>query len=98
MSETILYEGMANLFKGIESVGGKLYLTENQVIHKPHGVNIQGKETTIFLNEIEQISLRNTMGVVPNGLLIKTKEKEYKFVVNKRKTWLQKIEETKKDS
>lgn len=92
MMKTI-YTGVANLFKGVESVGGKLYLTESELIHRPHSLNIQTKETTIPVLDIVDVETKNTLGVVPNGLLVTTKNKTtYHFIVSKRKKWLAYIE------
>ncbi|MDQ0350560.1 hypothetical protein J2R98_000363 [Alkalibacillus filiformis] len=92
MSKEYQYEGFANLFKGIEVVGGKLYLTKNVIIHSPHKFNIQSRETIIDLKDITEVTTRNTFLLVPNGILLTTKDGEnYKLVVNKRKSWMEKI-------
>ena len=92
MSEEYEYEGAANLFKGIEAVGGKLYITKKALIHRPHKINIQSRETIIDLKDITEVTKKNTLLLVPNGLLVTTADGEkYKLVVNKRKSWMDKI-------
>ncbi|WP_368505159.1 hypothetical protein AB3N04_05810 [Alkalihalophilus sp. As8PL] len=92
MTEEYEYEGKANLFKGFESTGGKLYLTKRALIHRPHKGNFQRGETIIALKEISDVTTRNTLLLVPNGLLVTSTDGEtYKLVVEKRETWVEKI-------
>ncbi len=75
----------ANYFKRIEAVGGKLFFDETGMTFKSHAINIQSGETRIQYDQISRISKRNTLGIVPNGMLIFTKDGfEHKFVINHR--------------
>lgn len=75
----------ANYFKGPEAVGGKIYFCQTCLVFKSHALNIQTGEQRIEYSEIIMISKRNTLGIVPNGISIFTKDGfEHKFVVNKR--------------
>ncbi|WP_027964035.1 PH domain-containing protein [Halalkalibacillus halophilus] len=97
MSETYVYGGVANLFKGIEAVGGDLYLTNHALIHRPHKMNIQSGETKIDLSNITEVTTRNTFFIVPNGLHVKTTDgKSYKLVVKDRDSWMDKINSLRK--
>ena len=88
----IIMEGEANHFKGKESVGGWICLTDNEIIFKSHNFNIQKHQTIIPLNQIAEVKTSLTLGFVPNGLQIITINGVVeKFVVNKRKTWIEKI-------
>ena len=95
MKDTIK-QGPANLFKGMEGVGGKLYLTPTQLIHKPHVLNIQSEETVLELANMEKVFLHSNRMIffyIPNGLTVTMKDgKEYKFVVYGRKEWKEVIE------
>lgn len=72
----------ANLFRGIEAVGGHLYFEENEMVFKSHAVNIQTGETHIPYVNISDIKKCNTLGIVPNGILVTTRDgMKYKFVV-----------------
>ena len=85
MTEKVFFNVSANLFKGIEAVGGKLKITEVELIFTPHKVNIQSAPVSIKIEEIIKIQKRNTMFFVPNGMSVTVKSgEEYKFVVNKR--------------
>lgn len=89
----ILKEGAANHFKGVESVGGWLYLTTEELIFKSHNFNVQNHKTVILLSQITDIKASLTLGIVPNGLTITAKDSVEKFVVNNRKEWIKKINE-----
>jgi len=85
--------GAANLQKGIETVGGKLYLTNQRLIFEAHKLNIQRGVTDITLSDINSSELRWTkfLGLIPlmpNSLaVILTNGKEYRFVISGRKAW-----------
>jgi hypothetical protein len=86
-----IYEGPANLYRGIEGVGGKLVLSEDRLIFTPHNLNIQKEQEIICLNEIVSIDKAKSLGIFPNSILIKTSASKFKFVVKKRKEWVQRI-------
>ena len=80
--EQILADVAANLFRGTEGVGGKLKITNSRVLFEAHAINIQKQPLEILISDIAEVNTRNTLGIIPNGLLIRTKEGvEYKFVV-----------------
>lgn len=75
----------ANLFRGLESVGGKMKITNKEIIFTPHKINAQREPVSININDIKEVGKRNTFYIVPNGLAIVVKSgEEYKFVVNNR--------------
>lgn len=93
--KNIIMDGGANHFVGMEGVGGWLYLTPDEIIFKSHNFNIQNHKLIIPLNQIQEIKTVPTAKIIPNGLEIKTKEDNIeKFVINNRKTWVEKINET----
>lgn len=89
----IIIDGPANHFKGVESVGGWLCLTKDELIFKSHNFNVQNHKTVILLSQITDIKASLTLGIVPNGLMITAKDSVEKFVVNNRKEWIKKIKE-----
>ena len=94
LDEQIEVEGPANLFRGIESVGGKIFLTNKKLIFKSHKINIQKGQTNIKYPEINKIIKRKTAKLINNGIRIITfDEKEFDFVVNERDLWFKKINE-----
>jgi hypothetical protein len=80
--EQLLADVPANLFRGIEGVGGRLRITNRRVVFEAHAFNIQTAPAEIPLEQIAEVRKRLTWKLIPNGLLIRTKDgPEYKFVV-----------------
>jgi len=93
-NEKIEIEGPANLFRGMEGVGGKIFLTDKKLIFKSHKINIQKGQTNIEYENINEIIERKTIKLIDNGIRIKTRDgKEFDFVVNERKNWIKKLNE-----
>ncbi|MFJ5714141.1 GRAM domain-containing protein [Neobacillus sp. NPDC093127] len=62
--ETVLVNKVnANLFRGIEAVGGKLIITNQRLMFTSHSLNIQAGTTEIPTSEIASVRKRNTMGL-----------------------------------
>lgn len=96
VDENILFETPANHFKGIEAVGGKLYLTNKRLIFKSHKLNIQTHQLSINLTNIKKIDRHKTLGVVNNGLSITTvNDVTEKFVVDQVENCFTHLTETK---
>mgnify|MGYP006292735299 CR=1 FL=1 len=89
----IIFEGGANHFMGFEGVGGRLCLNDEELVFKSHIFNIQNHTLTIPVNQIKSVQIKNTLGFIPNGLQVITNNSVEKFVVFKRKKWMQKINE-----
>jgi hypothetical protein len=90
--EQIEIEGPANLFRGMEGVGGKLFLTNKKVVFKSHKTNIQKRQTDINYKNIKEITERKTAKLIDNGIRIKTNDGEkFDFVVNEREKWIEKL-------
>ncbi|WP_299015643.1 GRAM domain-containing protein [uncultured Polaribacter sp.] len=93
-NEMVNDEIFANLFKGIEGVGGKIFLTNERLIFKSHSLNIQKGQTNIKYSDILSVSKKKTAKLFNNGIkLITKKGTTYKFVVNDRDTELEKIQQ-----
>lgn len=91
----IILEGGANHFKGAEAVGGWLYLTSDEIIFKSHAFNFQAHQTVIPLEQVVNVKTVATLGLIPNGLqIIINNGTIEKFVVNNRKKWIEKINNT----
>lgn len=85
-------EIFANLFRGLEGVGGKIFLTNARLIFKSHSLNIQKGQTNIAYQDISSVTKRKTMKLIDNGIKVTTKEgKVYCFVMNNRDVELQNI-------
>lgn len=96
--KSIIYSGVANHFKDNISVGGTLYLLENKIVFQTNAINFaQRHQKIIELNEIDKTDFRKTMGLINNGIFIKTKDNVMEeFVVNKREIWKEQIEKVMK--
>lgn len=93
-SEAIVADVAANLFRGIEGVGGRLKITTRRVLFEPHAINIQRNPAEIPMPDIAEVRTRNTLGIIPNGVLIRTRAGvEYKFVVWGRERLIRLIED-----
>lgn len=89
--ERVIREGAANIQRGIEAVGGRLYLTNQRLVFESHAFAIQTGVT-----EIELVDVRGTrpcwtklLGVplFPNSLAVTSNEVEHKFVLAGRGAW-----------
>jgi hypothetical protein len=95
--EVIEHEGAANLFRGMEAVGGKLMLTNKRLVFKSHKLNIQSGETSLELGEINEVIPRKTAYLLNNGIrMMKVSGEHFDFVVYERQDWLSKINEALK--
>lgn len=92
--ENIDIQGPANIFRGMEAVGGKLFLTNQKIIFKSHKINIQRGQTDIKYSDIAKIEKRKTAKWLDNGIRISIHDdKKYDFVVNERDLWYDKLME-----
>jgi hypothetical protein len=94
--EKIAFQTPANHFKGVEGVGGKLYLTNKRLIFKSHKLNIQNHQLSISLTDVNSAGRYKTLGLVNNGLAIDTKQNmSEKFVVEQVDEWLRQLADRK---
>lgn len=96
--EPILKQGPANHFRGAESVGGWLYLTDKRLLFRSHGFNVQNDEMSVALAEITEAQTCATFGFIPNGLRVLTPSGAKQFVVEGRKSWVAMITQAKGDA
>jgi len=99
--ETPIKDGAANLQRGIETVGGRLYLTSQRLVFESHRFNIQTGATLIPLSSINSArkawtKFLNLIPLFPNTVAVATKEgNEFRFVTFGRKAWIDAIERQK---
>ncbi|MGP3961473.1 hypothetical protein ACTWPT_36300 [Nonomuraea sp. 3N208] len=94
--ETVVHKGVANLWAGPEAVGGRLWLTSRSLVFRSHAVNVQRGVWAWPLEEIVSTAPVNTLGIVPNGMEVVLRNGErVRFVVRKRRVWMQAIEHVK---
>ena len=92
-NEKLIREGGANLQRGVETVGGRLFLTDQRLFFQSHSFNVQTGATEIPLSEVKGTELCWTkfLGVFPlfpNSLAVRTTGgNEHRFVLSGRKQW-----------
>ncbi len=92
-NEKLIREGGANLQRGIETVGGRLFLTDQRLFFQSHSFNVQTGATEIPICDVKSTELCWTkfLGVIPlfpNTLSVLTAGgEEYRFVLYDRKEW-----------
>lgn len=96
--ETVTKSGAANLQRGAETVGGKLYLTNRRLIFEAHSLNFQSGTTIVPLQEISETTpcwtrFLNLIPVAPNSLAVASSGTEKRFVLFGRKAWKIAIDE-----
>ena len=93
VGEKVIKEGFANLQRNIETVGGKLFLTNQRLIFEAHKVNIQRGTTEIELQDVQSTcpcwtKFLGIIPLLPNSLAVQTKQgKEFRFVLFRRHVW-----------
>jgi hypothetical protein len=94
--EVIEREGPANLRRGIEWVGGKLFLTNKRLVFKSHKLNIQKGQTNLALDKIENIHKKTAFPFLKNRVNILMREgKKYHFIITGCEEWIEKLHEKK---
>jgi hypothetical protein len=100
--EFLVKQGGASLQRGIEAVGGQLFLTTRRLIFEAHRFNIQTGRAVIRLADVEDLwktwtRLFGLIPLVPNALAVATPGKTYRFILFGRDEWLRLIRETQQD-
>ena len=95
--EVPVKDGAANLQRGIETVGGRLYLTSQRVLFESHSFNVQTGATAIPLTSITDVrkswtKFLNLVPLFPNSVAISTTDgNEYRFATFGRQLWIDAI-------
>jgi len=90
--ETLLHHGPANHYKGIEAVGGRLFLTDKRLRFRSHAFNVQKHDESYPIDAIASVEPARTLGVVPNGLLVSLRDgRKERFVVSDRAGWVARL-------
>lgn len=99
--EKLVKDGAANLQKNIETVGGKLYLTNQRLIFESHKFNVQSGVTEVELSNFQSsekcwTKFLGILPLFPNSLAVYTKEgEEFRFVLFGSGAWAAAIEAQK---
>jgi hypothetical protein len=91
--ERVLHWGPANHFKGIEAVGGKLFLTNKRLRFRSHKLNVQRHDESYPVDAIDSVLPARTLGIVPNGVLVRLRDgRQERFVVGGRAEWVSRLQ------
>ena len=94
--ERLLHSGSANHFVKMESVGGKLFLTEKRLRFRSHKFNVQTHDTSFELASIASAEATRTLGVIPNGLRVTLGDgTAERFVVFGNRAWADAINQAR---
>jgi len=90
--EQLIEEYSANLFRGLEGVGGKIALTDKRIIFQSHKVNIQTGETTIKIIDIQSYKIKNKFwNLLNNEIKIFTDLGDYRFIIQNRDGFIKEL-------
>ncbi len=96
VGEKVEHEGAANLRRGIEWVGGKLFLTDRRLVFLSHNFNIQKGQTSLGREDIGGILRKKALFFFKNRIhILTTAGKKYDLILADRETWIQKLLEKK---
>jgi hypothetical protein len=91
-AEAVLKQGGASHYKGMEAVGGKLFLTDSRLVFKSHRFNIQVHQEAYPLTDVVAVEPRRGLSVVGDGLgVVLSDGREERFVVFGRHDWITRI-------
>ena len=84
-NEVVLETG-ANMWRGKEALGGKMTITATRLRFQPHALNSTTAPFEMERKDIAGVEAYNSMLVIPNGLLVRSRSgEEHRFVVMNRK-------------
>ncbi|KZR81477.1 hypothetical protein PMIT1342_01815 [Prochlorococcus marinus str. MIT 1342] len=101
VGEKLVKKSPANHQRGIETVGGMLYLTTARLIFESHALNIQAGVTTVSISEINRLrkdwtKFLNVIPIFPNTLAVTSRSgHEDKFILLRRTPWINEINKLK---
>ena len=95
--EQVVKQSLGNMKRGLQNIGGKLYLTTQRVIFEPHVFNIHSTIIAIELGQISSATATWTtlLGVplVPNAVQVESPTGQAcRFAVFNRQQWAGAIE------
>ncbi len=89
IGELPIHSGPANHWRGLESVGGWLHLTNQRLLFTPHAVGFQTAPSSIPLFDIASVEPSASMWIIPNQIVVVTRSgAREKFVVQAREQWV----------
>jgi hypothetical protein len=102
--ESVLKSGRANLRRGAETVGGRLFLTDRRLIFEAHIFNAQRGGDQIQLSQIEEMEpswtrLFGVIPVAPGAVCVRMDGgSQHHLVVRGRRNWIQAVQDAQAES
>ena len=96
--EHVVKEGAANLQRGLETVGGRLFLTNQRLVFESHRFNIQAGATVIALADLRgaRKSWTKFLGLIPlapNAMTVATADgRHHCFTIWGRAAWIAELD------
>jgi len=97
-NETLLMSGPANKWQTFGNKGGKLFLTDQRIVFKAHGLNFGSKFDEYTLSEIQTqgntVNIKTTSNLISFNITFQTKSNEQlSFVVTRsqKDEWIRQI-------
>ena len=95
--QELVKKGAANLQRGIETVGGMLFLRHEDIEFRPHKLNVQTNNLVLKVSKITSVEkcwvkFLNLIPLFPNAIKVNVEDGEFVFVVFGRKEWISAIE------
>lgn len=91
-AESVIVEGPANHFRGIEAVGGYLLVTDRRVHFTAHSMNVQSEPWTCSLSDIDDVRNVRLLGIIDKGLQFSLPgSSPQRFVVHDGRRWVDAI-------
>lgn len=88
-----LHSQAANLFRGAEAVGGRVFVTQRTIRFEAHSVNVQGGAEVIRIADVAGMDRVATL-FVNNGVLVRLRTGgEKRFVLEDRERFIQVVSE-----
>jgi hypothetical protein len=91
--EHVVHHGLANHWKGLEAVGGKLFLSVQagaaRLRFRSHALNVQTHDESWPLADVVDVEGARSLGIVPNALVVTLRDgRRERFVVSGRQRWI----------
>ena len=95
--ESVVRQGAANLQRGLESVGGRLFLTNQRLLFEAHKVNVQSEPLHLDIDAIRDVvggwtKFLGVLPLVPNALVVTVGDGDpVRFTVYGKAKWIEAI-------
>jgi hypothetical protein len=90
--EVVVKSGPANHWRGIESVGGLLTMTNARLHFRPHAITFQRGDFSCALLDIVRVEASASLWIIPNQIVVVLRDgRREKFVVQGRDEWVARL-------